>query len=82
MRFFPSRPTASPLLLLLVFSATTQASGRAETDFCQRASTLCEIAMSWDDCSELYIQSMKAFEHNPSPASKRRLRFAADRLGF
>ena len=68
MRFVPSLPgpaTASPLLLLLllVLSAAAQASGRKETSFCQRAHTLCEIAMSWDDCSELYIQSMKAFEH-------------------
>jgi hypothetical protein len=33
-----------------------------EPNFCERGQQLCEIAMSWDDCSKLYIASMKAYE--------------------
>ncbi|KAI5844920.1 hypothetical protein BZA05DRAFT_408988 [Tricharina praecox] len=32
----------------------------SEQTFCEKGSQLCSIAMSWDDCSDLYIASMKA----------------------
>lgn len=28
--------------------------------FCEKGIALCDIAESWDDCSELYVASMKA----------------------
>jgi len=51
-------------LTFLLFIATAIASpAGAKTDptFCERGKKLCEIAQSWPDCSELYVQSMKAY---------------------
>lgn len=52
------------LLAAVAFAATSLASpaqDKSDPTFCDRGKQLCEIANSWDDCSELYIQTMKAY---------------------
>jgi len=61
------RPTPTILLPALALAAAAAAKPQACTEpsledrtFCERGVALCDIAQSWDDCSELYIASMKA----------------------
>ncbi|KAF8244861.1 hypothetical protein K440DRAFT_635643 [Wilcoxina mikolae CBS 423.85] len=47
----------TPLYFLLLTLASAK---KPDQTHCKRGQQLCEIAMSWDDCSALYIASMKA----------------------
>jgi hypothetical protein len=51
-----------PLLSTFVFAAATAVpDDRDDPDFCTRGVQLCDIAESWEDCSELYVATMKAY---------------------
>jgi hypothetical protein len=60
------------LPLIAVASASPKRTGTSDPTFCERGLKLCDIAQSWEDCSELYIASMKAyvFEKLTSKADK------------
>jgi hypothetical protein len=51
-----------PLLSTFMFAAATPVpDDRDDPDFCTRGVKLCDIAESWEDCSELYVATMKAY---------------------
>ncbi|KAF8244860.1 hypothetical protein K440DRAFT_635642 [Wilcoxina mikolae CBS 423.85] len=49
-----------PLVALASASPKYTSTPKSDPAFCERGLKLCEIAQSWEDCSDLYIASMKA----------------------
>lgn len=55
--------TLLPIALLVatvVASPVVGKNDKTDPSFCERGRKLCEIASSWEDCSDLYIKSMEA----------------------
>ena len=54
------RPSLFAAVAFAVTSLAAPAQDKSDPSFCDRGRQLLQIAQSWEDCSELYIQTMKA----------------------